>query len=198
MINLIPIIKLISSIAISYGLLVAIIVWISFDPTASLWSSVRWSLAGATMIELLLLGVIYVWWRQIWQKIPLLNNVIFPDLNGTWDMTINWTHANGNSDIVHAIAHIKQDFLKISMDVDSPKSYSETLMAKPKKHPESGFPILYYIYRNIPKQINGHSGISYEGSAILNLDHKDFCCLKGNYFTNAYTRGYFELSKIME
>ena len=107
-------------------------------------------------------------------------------------MTIHWQW-DGKSGNTTALAHIKQDLLKISMEMESDRSDSETLLAKPKKDFESGRPILHYIYRNIPKHIDGNSDYPYEGAAILKMDHADLNRLKGNYFTSRASKGAYQL-----
>lgn len=93
---------------------------------------------------------------------------------------------------VWAAATIKQDFLKLSMEVHSRDSDSETLLAQPKRDAESGRPLLYYIYRVIPKRTQGKNQVPYDRAAILKLLPTDHVGLQGNYFTDAKARGHFE------
>lgn len=194
MINLLPIGKVIAGFAVIYGVIVSIILWARFKPTTTLLESVSIALTGSAIINILLLTVFYFGWRTLWKKIPSLNRLLFPDLNGEWDVNIDWNW-DGKTGKATAKAHIKQDFLKISMEMESDKSSSETLLAKPKKDSESGRPILYYIYRNIPKNINGKVNLPYEGAAILKLDHTNLDCLKGNYFTSRSSSGHYQLTR---
>ena len=109
-------------------------------------------------------------------------------------MRIHWQKADNNG-VVRANALIKQDLLRISMEVSSEDSDSETLMAYPKKDPESGRPVLYYVYRVVPKNIKADAGASYEGAAILKLSNLGLNKLSGNYFTSRRSMGYFELTR---
>jgi SMODS-associating 2TM, beta-strand rich effector domain len=68
-------------------------------------------------------------------------------------------------------------------------------MAHPKRDPESGRPMLYYVYRVVPKNIDPDAGQAYEGSAILKLSNTGINELSGNYFTSRQTKGYFELTR---
>jgi hypothetical protein len=120
--------------------------------------------------------------------------LVFPDLNGEWTMTIHW-QGTEKYGIVPARAHIKQDLLRISMEVFSHDSDSETLTVQPKRDPESGRPILYYVYRVIPKNVGNNGGGSYEGAAILKLANSGSDQWSGNYFTSRQTLGHFELSR---
>lgn len=101
---------------------------------------------------------------------------------------------NGESKELDATAYIQQNFLKISMEVETDNSESDTLIVKAKKDSESGRPILYYVYRNFFKNKEDNN-CSFEGTAILKLDHSSLNCLKGNYFTSAGSSGHFELVK---
>lgn len=194
MISIFPITKIITAVAVFYGILVAVVLFFTPDPSGSLFGNISVALKGAFAINLFLAFIVFYGWRKLWAMFPTLNTLIFPDLNGRWIMTINW-HWADKSGVVEANAFIKQSFTKISMEVESPGSDSETLLAIPKKDPESGRPILYYIYRTAPKKINGNRSTPYEGAAILKLDHVNSDCLKGNYFTNNSSHGHYELNK---
>lgn len=110
-------------------------------------------------------------------------------------MKIHWASANG-SGVINAIATVKQSFLSISMEVASKDSDSETLVALPKKDPESGRPILFYVYRVVPKRKGTQSCAPYEGSAMLKFEDERIETLSGNYFTSRRTEGHFELKKL--
>lgn len=198
MFNLIPLLRVISAIAISYAVLVtlALLVYWSIFDSPSLWASLKIALGGALVLDVALLAAVHIWWKWLWAKFPALNNLLFPNLNGQWRMKIFWVGDNVNG-VANASATIKQDFLQISMEVKSDRSDSETMMARPKKDPESGRPLLYYVYRVIPKQIDVSAGASYEGSAILKFDGvgTGTDCLRGNYFTSRRTKGHFVLER---
>lgn len=133
-------------------------------------------------------------WRCIWKKIPVLNEVVFPDLNGVWHIDIHWSNGPDNG-IAVGTAVIKQSLVKMSMEISTHTSYSETLMVKPKKNNESNRPSLFYIYRNTPKIITASNPGSYLGTAILNLSLNSESELSGNYFTERNTQGHFNLKK---
>lgn len=192
MITFLPLSKIIATIAIFYAAIIGIIIWIIDDSLLSVGDVVSIAFSGSAAISSLLFCFVYFGWKKIWFHFPSLNKVMFPDLNGQWDMIIHWNW-DGKSGTTNAKAYIQQNFLTMSMEMVSNESDSETLLAKPKKDPESGRPILYYVYRNIPKHINGVQKNPYEGAAILKLDHTDLNRLKGNYFTNSSSSGHYEL-----
>jgi SMODS-associating 2TM, beta-strand rich effector domain len=195
-ISVLPITRLVGLIAVAYGVCVAAIVAIEwqFSEATSLKSSIGVALSGATVLNLLLLFLIYVGWKRIWTMIPALNRWVFPDLSGEWKMAIHWQGV-GKRGIKSARAQITQDLLRISMEVFSEDSDSETLIVHPKRDPESGRPILYYVYRVTPKMKEPDAGGSYEGSAILKLSGGRTDRWGGNYFTSRQTLGHFELSR---
>ena len=196
MFNIIPPLRVISVIAVTYAFLVAIALffYMLWVPGVTLWSAIRVALSGAFALDIVLLAAVHLLWKRLWAIFPSLNTLLFPDLNGRWQMRIHWIGAN-DSGSVNATATIKQDFLRISMEVKSEKSDSETMMAKPKKDPESGRPVLYYVYRVVPKQTSAYAGPSYEGAAILKFDTAQIDSLAGNYFTSRKTTGHFELTR---
>jgi len=109
-------------------------------------------------------------------------------------MEIHW-HGKGQAGKVDAEATVRQDFLRISMEVCSPKSDSQTLIAQPRKDPESGRPLLYYVYLVTPKSVSAEAGPPYHGAAILKFSDANGGQLSGNYWTNQQTAGHFVLSR---
>lgn len=196
MINLLPLNRVISIIAVMFATVVALILLavFEFSDHPTLYSSVKIALAGATILNAALLGFMYFAWERMWSRFPVLNTLLFPNLNGLWNMTINWTTASG-SGVVEADASIKQNFVRMSMEVMSQRSDSESMLVHPKKDPESGRPCLYYVYRVVPKQTDTNSGPVYFGAAILKFSKSETDVLRGNYFTSQQTKGHFVLTK---
>lgn len=191
MISLIPIQKIFTAIAILYAVAITAIVAI-FELTG--FSTVSVAFRGAFFLELLILLFVAFGWRRLWSRIPALNEWIYPDLNGRWDVSIHWNWG-GKNGTKTAVAHIKQDFFRLSMELVSDESESETLMVKPKKDSESSRPLIYYIYRNESAQGPANPRPPHKGAAILKLDHNDRNLLKGNYFTDQATNGHFEMRR---
>lgn len=194
MINLLPITNLIAIISGLYAFLISIILFFIYDADTDLLEGIKISFKGATFLNMFLLGIVYIGWRWLWKKMPFLNDFLFPDLNGEWDMTIHW-HWNDQEGVAKATAHIKQNLINMSMEVASEDSESITLLAKPQKDPKSGRAILYYMYRNTPKLREGNNSFPYDGTAVLKLGHKDYELLEGNYYTDRSTKGYYELKR---
>jgi hypothetical protein len=195
MISLFPIRHVITYIAVAYSFIPAIVLYFSWSKgnTQTISSTLETALAGSGALSVVIFIFFTYAWRLVWKWVPRLNTAIFPDLNGQWDMRIEWNRG-GKSGEAQAIAIIRQSFLKISMEVHSADSDSETLLAQPKKDAESGRPLLYYVYRVIPKRTAGKGDPPYDGTAVLKLS-PDRVSLQGNYFTNARTQGHFQLTR---
>jgi hypothetical protein len=196
MISLFPLGRIITCVAIIYSIFPILILYFTWpaDNTQTVYSSIKAALSGSGALGLILYLFFSYAWRGVWRLVPQLNKSVFPNLNGRWDMTIEWNRGE-KSGVAQATAIIRQDFLKISMEVHSKDSDSETLLAQPKKDAESGRPVLYYVYRVIPKQVAGKDDPPYDGAAILKLAPDDQIGLQGNYFTNARTQGHFRLMR---
>ena len=199
MIGLLSITQIITFVAVSYALLniLCVAIALSFsDHSWSIWTSATIAFSGATMLQLALMGWFYFGWRRFWRWFPGLSRRLYPDIDGEWKIKIEWRDQEG-SGIVDAKATIRQDFLRVSMEVASHSSDSRTLIAQPKKDPESGVPLLYYVYEVTPKSIGGNAGTPYFGVATLRFTEGEGEELRGNYWTNRQTSGYFQLSRQM-
>lgn len=195
MINLLPIGKLISLVAVMYAVVTGLILLAIYDKNTSFMTAISTAISGSTLLNFLLLAVFYFGWQVIWKICPALNKILFPNLNGTWDMVIHyeWEGKKGTS---NAKAVITQNFLKIGMDVEAEDSDSQTLMAKPKKDAETGRAELYYIFLTTPKDKGGsESKTTYKGAAILKPNLHCDQKMEGNYFTDRETCGYYELER---
>lgn len=202
MLALISPLRVISAISIAYAAFCVLIVLLAIHYLQGLgaWAAMRVVFSAALFLDLVLVLTVNLWWRKVWTRFPALNTVLFPDLNGDWRMTIHWSGVNEEGDAVEgtvqATATIKQNFLHMSMEVESEDSDSETLMAEPKKDPESGRPLVYYVYRVVPKKTRARAGSSYQGAAILKFEGTQSARLSGNYFTSRMRQGYFTLERI--
>ena len=196
MITLIPMGRLISFIAVAYAIVSCLILWCVYNPNTSFFTAISIAISGATFLNVSLFGVFYIGWKHLWNKFPVLNDLLFPNLNGTWEMVVYWEWGDkrGTS---HARAIIKQNFLKIGMDVEAEDSDSQTLLAKPKKDPITGRAELYYVFLATPKHKEGiDTQAPYKGAAILKLSLDGAEVLQGNYFTCRKTVGYYKLTRV--
>lgn len=194
MIMLLPLGRVIAVVAVLYGLLIALFIghWWQGADEPTVWGGLGFALRGATPIQVCLMAFIYFGWTRIWKWIPKLNDWLFPDLNGRWAMDIHY-NLKGQMGHIAAEATIKQNFIRLSMDVRAPNSDSRTLIAVPRKDPESGQPMLYYIYEVTPHATGPKPARSYTGAAILRFDKANGGGLGGNYWTSAETTGRFTI-----
>jgi hypothetical protein len=165
----------------------------NFSSSPTVMGSLGYAFMGVTPLQAFLLIWFYYGWRRVWSRFPSLNR-LFPDIAGWWEIEIHW-HRAAASGVIKGRAEITQNFLHISMEVHTDDSRSQTLVAQPKKDPESGRPILYYVYRVIPNDKNPEDGGPYEGAAILSVfdvagSERE---LSGNYWTTRNTNGHFIL-----
>ncbi|HDT3627360.1 TPA: hypothetical protein RG719_001316 [Morganella morganii subsp. morganii] len=196
MINLFPVGKVISIVSVIYAASCCLILWVIYDENTTFVTALSIASGGLFLLNAILVSIFFFGWRKLWRFFPKLNHILFPDLNGTWDMVIHWEWEDkkGKS---HAKATIRQSFLRIGMDVEADDSDSQTLVAKPKKDAETGRPVLYYVFLTTPKHKTGFDVQDpYKGTAILKLNLNDKEALNGNYFTSRKTIGHYELTRI--
>ena len=196
MISLLPIGRVISLFAVAYAVVCCLILWVVYDETTSALSAISIATSGSAILNALLRGTFYFGWEKVWDRYPVLNKMLFPNLNGTWEMIIHWEW-EGKKGTSHAKAVITQNFLKLGMDVEAGDSDSQTLLARPRKDAETGRAELYYVFLTTPKhKSNTDPQEPYKGAAILKLSLEGDELLQGNYFTSRKTVGYYELKRI--
>lgn len=195
MINLYPITKIIAMFSVLYAVLI-----ITVLPFLNISINVTNILKYATTFEIIIISILVFSWRFIWKKIPKLNDWLFPDINGTWNVEIHWNWKQNNGKIKSGLKKgeviIKQNFLTLSMELSTDESESETLVIQPKKNPTSGNISFYYIYRNTPKG-NKLKLKPHIGTAILKVNAKNNAILEGNYFTDRDTKGLLKFIKVI-
>ena len=195
MISLLPIAQVIRFVAVLYAALITLLFAILLqvvDGSSSAWTSISFAFSGATLLQMALWGWLYFGWRRLWRRFPVLNRWLYPDIGGDWNIQIHWQSLQEHG-VVDATATIRQDFVRMSMEVRSPSSDSQTLIAQPKRDPESGMPLLYYVYAVSPKLIGADPSSPYFGVAILKFSEYEGGVLRGNYWTSRQTNGHFRL-----
>lgn len=192
MFNLLPVTKVISLIAGGYAL-VFILASLGFTALGMTLTPLS-ALSGAAAIDVALLLFVCVGWRWLWEKVPILNRWLYPDLNGDWDASIDWVRGDEAGRATGKVV-IKQDFFKISIEMDADRSESRTLALSVKKDPESSRPLLHYIYEVREKYISPGQNKVYQGAASLLVDAVSNEDLGGNYFTSRGSGGRFHFRR---
>jgi hypothetical protein len=148
------------------------------------------------LFTLLLLNPV---WRFIWRKVPKLNELVYPDLNGEWDVEVcsNWPRiqavmaaAAGTApaiDVAKATendlpplgsykmrASITQSWLKMKMTLWNPAGHgpikeSKTLMVEPFRG-EEGRHGLAYVFEQENETDDPTDDRTFRGAAWLVLD----------------------------
>lgn len=197
MIRMLSLRRIVTMTAVVYAVLVGALSMVISQLGGEAWELrklVRFALSGAAVLEIVLMVGMYFGWKWVWRHVPALNRWVYPNIEGEWNITIHW-QGEGKKDVVNAKAVIRQDLLRMSMEVRSDKSDSETLIAEPRRNQESGAPLLYYVYTVTPKLTDDEAGEPYNGAAILRFFGGKQEELSGNYWTSRQTRGHFRLSR---
>ena len=130
-------------------------------------------------------------WRFLWEKIPSISEIYFPDINGIWEGKIVFGDEPNQERKLQAKVRIKQNLWKINMDLCSTTSKSCTLIAYPTI--EAGNHKLYYVYQNTPKNPEFPE---YKGTSILGVSFSSEPMeMKGQYYTIRGTKGRIELRR---
>ena len=185
MLHLLPTTKVIVT---TTSIIVIVIGWVTYTPQKALTEWISLALSLSTIIETSLLVIMQIGWRSIWKLFPILADKYYPDLNGIWQGKITFEDPQGELSVR---ARIVQDLTQITMDFSTETSESYSLVAHPRV--EGGNHILYYIYRNTPKNPQYPE---FKGVSILNVKSEKLSLeLSGHYFTVRQTRGRVELKR---
>lgn len=193
MFSLLPMTKVISMIAGGYAL-AFILLNLGFGAFGITLRPLI-AVSGAAVVDFALLVFVYAGWRRLWIKVPILNQWLYPDLNGNWGASIDWVKGEEVGRAVGKVV-IKQDFFKISIEMDAERSESRTLALVVKKDPESARPLLHYIYEVREKYTSPGQNKVYHGAASLLVDAVSNEELVGNYFTSRGTGGRFHFRRL--
>ncbi len=193
MLTVLPVTRIVTYIAIAYGVCLAFIGSIFWWYTGGRHDALTiasWAISGGTALNLVIIYFFSIGWRTIWKKAPWLSENIFPDLSGEWEFELTY-HGQFGDGTASGRATIKQSLLKISIEVQTGKSLSHTMSVTAQMDAEAQAPLLQYIYRVNP----GNSGMPYRGAAVLNYLKNDDM-LKGKYWTERPTYGEYVLRRV--
>jgi SMODS-associating 2TM, beta-strand rich effector domain len=188
MFHLLPGRKILTTFAsINVGLILILLYFL--NPSNKSLEMMRYLGMSVTILDLIAFFVTIYLWRFIWEKIPVLSDIYFPDINGIWEGRIFFLNSLGEEQALIAKVRIKQNLWQINMDLCSETSKSSTLVAYPTL--EAGSHKLYYVYQNVPKNPQYPE---YKGTSILELNvSSDPVQLRGQYYTIRGTQGRIEL-----
>ena len=191
MISLFPLTKVISWVA---GIYAVAVVLISILLGVSGLASLETAFKGVAILNLVLLGTALGGWRLVWRQFPKLSDWVFPDLNGRWTVEIYWNWGTKSGEKT-ATAYIRQSLTKVSIELSSDESESETQIVVPYKDAQSDRPGLYYIYRNVGLSGAAKKQDPHIGAAILKISQESNDVLRGNYFTDRSTNGQYTMRR---
>lgn len=147
-------------------------------------------------IDLILYAVFSNWgWRwkvfQGWL-------VPFPDLNGTWQGSIQTTWINPETGDkpgpIPTILSIKQSFSKISCVMRTAEMTSYSYAEEFKLEKDKQVRQLTYSYTNKPKLSVTDRSIPHEGTIVFDIIGKPVSKLKGHYWTDRKSTGEITLT----
>ena len=153
-------------------------------------------LPDVVMVYSILLFIFIKWgWR-----IPQLQGWIvpFPDLEGTWEGTLQTTWVDPKTkktpNPIHLILVIRQSFDSISCVMYTKESNSYSTAANFMNEDDSGIKRLSYVYSNRPDASIRDRSAVHDGAAILTIFSKPKRKLEGEYWTNRKTTGSINLT----
>lgn len=124
--------------------------------------------------------------------------VPYPDLEGTWEGTLESTWVDPTTGLrkpaIPIVLVIKQSFSSISCTMDTQESTSFSNAAQISTDDESGIVRLSYNYTNRPKATVRDRSEIHDGAAILRIVTEPQRALEGEYWTSRKTTGDMRLT----
>ncbi len=165
-----------------------------------------------SLVVFLLPAIFSFIWRPIWKRFPKLNELVYPDLNGEWDVTLksNWSRQKQLLDSAKGL-NAKIDFekcdgeeladlldvklkAKITMSMftfdmrlwnpadNSPIKESDIVSAMPFRVSDYKRAGIYYIFKQINKNQNLGDAKTFYGAARVEY-HRESDTLKGLFWS---------------
>ena len=162
---------------------------------SKLWDFIR-ILPTVAFIDLIFLSIFIKWgWRwklfQAWL-------VPFPDLNGTWQGSIQTTWKGPESGQIPgpipAILTIKQSFTKVSCVMRTAEMTSYSFAEQFKLDEDSQIRQLVYSYTSKPKPAIINRSMPHEGTIVFDIIGKPVSKVKGHYWTARKSTGEITLT----
>lgn len=201
------------------------LVWI-VDGAASFWAAVRmlgFSVSAFIILIYLLLGTQWYWspWRILWRKFPILNQLLYPDLNGVWFGT-----TNSNWPVISVLREAASDDVKIDLHkldevelledlvamnikstlfsifitskLPSTGGESNTITYRADKCFDRNVFILSYLYKQATPEPKSTDESMHVGAATLEINPSDNSTMKGQYWTRRKWREGMNTAGIIE
>ncbi len=166
------------------------------------------TVAGILVFAATIFGGSYYYapWRVFWRLIPSLNKIVFPDLNGVWigSTSSNWptiekmleaaqAYRPVNMAELEAIkpredaiaVEIKASLfsLKIFVAASATNGQSHSLIARPRRDPDSEKLFVTNVYRQLVPNHQPTDEASHLGAADLQISSDDHTSIEGEYWT---------------
>lgn len=174
-------------ISAGFLLIIAGIMGIDLRQATSLFSALPKVLAG----DLFCIAVFIKWlwkWKLFYSWL-----VPFPNLNGTWEGTIqsDWTNPKTGEKTppIPAMIGIKQSLVKISCVVRTVEMRSDSFIEGFKIDSDRQLKQLIYTYSSRPRTKMSDRSFQHDGSVVLDIIESPIRKLVGRYWTERKTTG---------
>lgn len=175
------------------------VIWIVLILVSTRGLSISWEAVKLLPEVVTIYTILYLIFVKWGWRLSFLQGwlVPFPDLEGTWQGTLETTWQHPETGIVPppipVILVIRQSFETISCVMYTKESSSYSSAALLSEEDDSGIKHLSYVYTNTPElTARGRSPI-HGGAAILRIITTPERVLQGEYWTNRKTTGTISL-----
>lgn len=152
-------------------------------------------IAGMAVMVIVTVGSIVAGasWQWLWSKVPSLERVVFPDLNGDWSGEIEstWTRSadTPRPDPLHVSVKIEQGLFETHLSGETLRSQFESTRVLVERT-KGGKARMWYSYEARPKLTEADGNPPHQGVAWLEMDAaKDRDLLVGGYYTDRKSTG---------
>ncbi len=145
-------------------------------------------------------GILSVTWRPLWRLVPLLGQVVFPDLNGRWHGKLLSTWIDPDTQVtpppIETTIWIRQGLFNTSVRLKTGESESFSTRAFLEATHDSACFRIWYTYNNEPAARYRLRSSPHEGVSFLQFDVRMPTQLVGRYYTARKTTGDITLTRV--
>jgi len=141
------------------------------------------------ILDSVLIVALNFYWKQAWERWPILGHWIFPNISGRWSGQIKWSDQNGAIKTKPINIHISQSWLCFKVALETDEAYSKSTHTWIEKDIDLDTASISYIYDHTPSASKQGLNPPHQGTATIVFHLGKPKTATGRYYTSRCTTG---------